>query len=185
MKQTAFLLACLITCIAPARAVDTGAQQVVGLFMQACVLNDGDGGRETAWLEAHRVPHMAPGGAKAFLIGRSGTVFDATNATGRYGVTITDQSVCETFAEHAIARDVVSELEDSLKSWKMTVILLKDHDDPRDTRLHHRDYLIVHNGVNYDLVASISDAEGTIHAQLGFWRRGVGEPLPSPLPSPL
>jgi hypothetical protein len=165
--------------------LDTGAGQIVGLFMQACVPQYGDILAVRNYLEDHKVPHMPDEGAVHFLKGRSGIVYDASNRTGRYGVTTLDNGVCDAFAETAKPSDAVGFLEASLKSKGLTVIRLKDYVDPRETRLHHYDYLIVRDGVTYDLVASVGDATHTIQAQLGFWRRGPSERLPDPLPPPL
>ena len=172
------------TVAASAAELDTGAGQIVGLFMQACVPQYGDIFAVRKWLEDRKIPHMADAGAVHFLSGRSGTVYDASNATGRYGVTTLDNGVCDAFAETALASDVIDFLETSLKSKGLTVIRLKDYADPHAARLHHYDYLIVRDGVNYNLVASVSDATHVIQAQLGFWRRGPNEPLPAPLPPP-
>lgn len=163
---------------------DKGAGQIVGLFMQACLPQHGDIQAVRSWLEDHKIPHMPDAGARVFLNDRSGIVYDASNASGRYGVAALDDGICEVFAETAKAADVISFLESSLKSQGLTVIRLKDYPEPRDTRLHQYMYLIVRDGTNYDLVASVSDAPHVIQAQLGFWRRGPNEALPVPLPPP-
>lgn len=169
---------------AGAANLDRGAGQIVGLFMQVCVPQHGDIQAVRNWLEDHKVPHMPDAVATYFLNGRGGIVYDASNIAGRYGVTTLDNGVCEVFAENAKAADVLDFLETSLKAQGLTVIRLKDYPEPRDTRLHHYMYLIVRDGTNYDLVASVSDAPHVMQTQLGFWRRGPDEALPVPLPPP-
>jgi hypothetical protein len=90
------------TIAAPAAELDTGAGQIVGLFMRACVPQYGDIYAVRKWLEDRKVPRMPDAGAVHFLNGRSGTVYDASNATGRYGVTTLDNGVCDAFAETAL-----------------------------------------------------------------------------------
>jgi len=64
------------TVAAPAAELDTGAGQIVGLFMQACVPQYGDIYAVRKWLEDRKIPRMADAGAVHFLNGRSGTVYD-------------------------------------------------------------------------------------------------------------
>ena len=170
----------------PARAdePDMGARQTIGLFMQACVSQLGDILAVRTWLEDRHVPHMAEGGALHFLDGKAGVVFDASNKTGRYGLTTLDNGLCDVFADRAKASDVIPLLEATLKAGGLTVIRLKDDFETEDTRRHHYDYLVIRDGVNYNLVATVSDATDGLQAQLAFWRRGLDEPLPTPLPAP-
>jgi hypothetical protein len=191
MKYTASLAALLALCpagnaqqTAPPPDPDMGAKQIVGLFTQACVVQYGDIAAVRAWLDDCHVPHMPDQGAVHFLAGKAGIVYDASNPTGRYGVTTLDNGVCDAFAETAQASEVIDVLEKTLKAQKSTVIRLDDHPESKDSRLHHYDYLIIHDGVNYDLVASVSDATQTLQAQIGFWRRSATEALPNPLPAP-
>jgi hypothetical protein len=191
MKYTASLAALLALCTAgnaqqtaPPPDPDMGARQIVGLFTQACVAQYGDIAAVRAWLDDRHVPHMPDQGAVHFLAGKAGIVYDASNPTGRYGVTTLDNGVCDAFAETAQAPEVIDVLEKTLKAQKSTVIRLGDRRESKDSRLHHYDYLIIHDGVDYDLFASVSDATQTIQAQIGFWRRSPTEALPNPLPAP-
>jgi hypothetical protein len=179
-----FIIAFALPARTQADGMDKGAGQIVGLFMQACVSHYGNIQAARNWLEDHKVPHMPDTGAVRFLNGGTGVVYDASNAIGRYGVATKDDGVCDAFAETAKASDVIEFLERLLKSRGLTVIRLKDNSEPHDVRLHHYFYLIIRNGVNYDLVASVSDAPQVMQAQLGFWQRGPSETLPTPLPPP-
>jgi hypothetical protein len=162
---------------------DMAARQVVALFEQACVAQFGDVAKVTGWLETRHVPHASEALAIALLKGRPGTAYDASNSTGKYALTVDGNGVCTVFAPQAKAADLIVELDSALKNLHLTTYLLDDHPDKSDARVRHRDYLVVHGGVNYDLVASTAEGSN-LQAILSFWNRGTNEPIPSPLPSP-
>jgi hypothetical protein len=170
------------TATAQAQERDMAARQAVGLFQQACISQFGDIAKVRAFLEDKHVPHASEGLTRALLAGRPGMVYDASNPTGRYAVVAQTDGLCTVAAPQAKAADVIPELEEAIKGLGMTIYLLQNRAGV-DPRLHHRDYLLVHNGVDYNLVASTAEG-GQWEAILSFSRRGADEPIPSPLPRP-
>jgi hypothetical protein len=75
-------LATLLLLGAAGAPPDEAAQQVAGLFVQACIANAGSASAIADWAEHAALPTLPDAGQQAFLRGRAGRVWDATNQAG-------------------------------------------------------------------------------------------------------
>ena len=75
-------LATLLTLGAAGVPPEEAAQEVAGLFVQACIANAGSADAIAEWAERAALPTLPDAGQAAFLRGRAGHVWDATNEAG-------------------------------------------------------------------------------------------------------
>ncbi len=97
------------------QAMQTGADQVVGLFVATCLRYPGDVAGLRGWVSGQGAPAMPRQAADAFLSGRPGQVFDVSYQTTRLALISLDDGGCEAVAEFADPQLVVSYVAEALR----------------------------------------------------------------------
>jgi hypothetical protein len=130
------------------------AEQLAGLFMQACLPYAGAAARQRAWAAENKLPELPEPARSVFLRGAPGKVFDATNASGKYVVLSSDDGICATIGNQARGLEVTAALEADLRRAGIEFRLAIERDDKTVTALHHREYLATRNGRIWRILAA-------------------------------
>ena len=104
--------AALIALGPPARAGT--ADEVVGLFTEACLPFAGTPARLRDWAARNALTDMPDPARTAFLNGAAGKVFDASSSGGKFVLLSSDDGLCAAIAQQAKGADVVAALEQEL-----------------------------------------------------------------------
>ena len=111
------------------QAMQTGADQVVGLFMATCLRYPGDVPGLRGWVTGQGAPAMPRQAADAFLAGRAGQVYDVSYQSTRLALISLEDGGCEAVAEFADPQLVVSYVADALRQAATPVTLKGDFAD--------------------------------------------------------
>ncbi len=161
MKYGLVVLALLAA--SPARA--GGAEQAVGLFMQACLRFAGDPAGLRKWTAdagLHALPSI---GQRAFLQQQPGIAFDATNGVEKFVLVSGDDGSCSTVAQHAETADLLADLGRALEQAGIG-FTYTDRNDPQETALHHREYQARKGRRSWRLVVSTGGPQAAAHPML-------------------
>ncbi len=151
--------AALIALGPPARAGT--ADEVVGLFTEACLPFAGTPARLRDWAARNALTDMPDPARTAFLNGAAGKVFDASSSGGKFVLLSSDDGLCAAIAQQAKGADVVAALEQELGKAGVAFRLAIERDDKVNPALHHREYLATLKGrVWRILVATVNDRAG-------------------------
>jgi hypothetical protein len=101
-----------------------------------------------------KLPEVPDPARTAFLGGAPGTVFDASNAAGKFVLVSSDDGICSAVTDHAGDEDVAAGLEHALREAGATFRLAIERDDKSNTKLHHREYLASGHGRAWRLLAA-------------------------------
>jgi hypothetical protein len=135
------------------------ADQVAGLFMQACLPYAGMPAQLRAWAAENRLKALPDPARAAFLHGAPGAVFDASNATGKLVVVSSDDGICSVVTDLAPGQRVVDALEENMRRAGIAFRMVIERDDRQVAALHDREYLAARNGIGWRiLAATVKDA---------------------------
>lgn len=122
---------------------EAGAEQMAGLFVQSCVRFAGDAKALRQWAGGVRLPPLPPQGQEAFLKGRPGIAYDATNSMGKFVVISGDDGSCSAIAQVASPSTLLDALERLLTGAGLRLAPASDHNDPEEKALHWQDYRVL------------------------------------------
>ncbi len=162
-------LCLLVVLVQPARAEDatqTGARQVVGLFLKSCVNFTGDRSGLRSWAARTGLPQLADPAREAFLYGLPGMVFDATAQGSKLVLVSEDSGSCSVVVAAADGAMVVDELERALKASQITLQVTRDTTDAKEAALRHREYSASGGKRQWQMLVSTVQAPGGGSAML-------------------
>jgi hypothetical protein len=133
----ALLLAALI----PATASAGPAEELSGLFLQACLSYAGRPAALRQWAASKTLPVVPDPARAAFLGGAPGQVFDASNNAGKFALLSSDDGICGVVTDRAGDLDVARALQQALSDAGVKYRLVNEQDDKLNPKLHHREYL--------------------------------------------
>jgi len=138
------MLGLLMLAGAPAaRADDPGRQSAVevsGLFIQSCLRFAGDPTGLRAWAVAQKLPALPDAGQAAFLGGRPGIAYDATDAAGKFVLVSNDDGSCSAIAQRADPDALAEALPRLLREAGVTIRAAGERSDPEETALRWRGF---------------------------------------------
>jgi hypothetical protein len=136
--------------------------------MQSCVRFAGNAPDLRAWAASIGLQELPPQGEQAFLNGRPGKVFDASNADGKFVVVSADNGACSAVAELVDGEALATDLEQSLRDAGIAFRLTQETDDSAEKSLHHREYLASKDTLRWQiLVGTVRDKPGTAMLSVG------------------
>src|SRR3954464_15949829 len=77
------------------------SEQLAGLFMQSCVRFAGNAPGLSRWIDEIKLPALPPPGQQAFLKGRRGIAYDATNPEGKFVILSGEDGSCSAIVDRA------------------------------------------------------------------------------------
>jgi hypothetical protein len=158
------LLVCILLLLSPnVRAEDSAraAEQVAGLFVQSCIRFAQNPQGLRKWVGEVKLPALPAPGQQAFLKGRSGIAYDATNAEGKYVLVSGDDGSCSTIAQRADPSVLATALERFLKQAGIALESSDQYDDPEEKSLHWGTWRASKNNRRWSiLVGTASGASG-------------------------
>jgi hypothetical protein len=116
------------------------ATQLAGLFMQSCIPYAGNRAGLREWAHRNGLADLPEPARTAFLNGAPGSVFDASNANGKFVLISDDAGGCSVVAEAANGSAVLAALEDDMRRANIGFTPVQDAPDPQEPRLQHREY---------------------------------------------
>jgi len=137
------------------------ATQVAGLFMQSCIAYAGNRAGLRDWARRNGLADVPEPARTTFLSGVPGSVFDASNANGKFVLISDDAGGCSAVAEAANGPAVLAALEDDLRRANIGFAQGQDAPDPQEPRLQHREYHATLGTRSWRIVA------GTVRDQQG------------------
>lgn len=162
-------LVALFCCVAAGTAqaqsaVDPGAAQAAGLFVQACVQYAGATDALRAFMGQLNVPAM-PSDVAAKLLppNQSGIAFNASNEQANLMVVSHDNGLCTVFSDSADGDQAAAAVVEKLTAAKVTLETVKDEADARNPALWHRNYRASLEQRKWALVLSSSKDAGRMH----------------------
>ena len=160
-RRIACALLSLPAAISGARAEDTPATELAGLFMQGCVPFAGSPAQLRAW--AATIPlRSVPDPARAvFLHGAPGQAFDATSPLGKFVLTSSDDGLCSAVTDRVAGPAVHVALENALRTAGFTFQLAIERNDKAAANLPYREYFAARDGLRWRiLAATVTDPKG-------------------------
>jgi len=148
----------------PTRA--DSADQLVGLFMQACLPFAGDTAGLRKWAARIGLQALPPGGQAAFLQGQPGLAFDATNTEGKFVVISGDGGACAAVADRGAPARTTTGLEQALGAAGFGFVVTADRDDSQERALHYREYRARKGGRAWRIVLSTGAPDSGAHPML-------------------
>jgi hypothetical protein len=136
-------IAGMVALAAPARAEEppiVNAKQVAGLFMQSCLQFAGDKEGLRGWARKTGLKELPATVRDRFLYGLPGTVFDASNRSGKFILVSEDGGSCSAVAEIASGAVVVADLEQDMKDAQITFKVTAEKADAEEKAVKHREY---------------------------------------------
>ncbi len=159
----------LVAFAQPAMAEDaaqTGARQVVGLFLKSCINFTGDRLALREWAARTGLPQLADPAREAFLYGLPGMVFDATAQGSKLVLVSQDSGSCSVVAAAADGAMVIEELERALKASQISLQVTRDATDAKEAALRHREYSAAGGNRQWQMLVSTVQAPGGGSAML-------------------
>lgn len=168
---TAYLLAALVLAAAgPAAAQPqqgqvtgqaqqgTPAEELVGLFGATCLHYPGNATALRGFLQQQKVPAMPEKARDAFLAGRPGQVFDASEPGVNLALVSLDDGACEAVVEKANPGEIEQALQKAAREAGTPVTPLGNQGDKPQSGVHHAAYSITQNGQTMHILVATSNA---------------------------
>jgi hypothetical protein len=152
--------------LAPAHAAPPVAQDLAGLFMQACLSYAGAPNALRAWAADRALPDLPEPARRAFLLNATGRVFDASTTTGKFVLVSTDDGLCSAVTNAVPGEAVVAQLEADLRQAGIRFRLVIERDDKAASALHYREYLATRDGRIWRILAATVLGQPSGHAML-------------------
>jgi hypothetical protein len=150
------LTAALLALPAAQARADSPAEQLSGLFVQACVAHAGDVGRLRAWAAEHGLKSVPDQVRGTFLGGRPGIAYDASDRGGKFALASDDAGACAASTPQADPAVIAATLERFLPLAGARAVPTGEQDDPAEHGLHHRRFRLSVGAGEYALVVSTS-----------------------------
>jgi hypothetical protein len=131
----------LLAALIPATALAGPAEELSGLFLQACLPYAGRPQALRQWATQKKLPAVPDPVRAAFLNGAPGQVFDASNSAGKFALLSSDDGICAVVTDQAGDLEVAQALERALGDAGIKFRLVIERDDKLNPKLHHREYL--------------------------------------------
>ncbi|HEX3994935.1 MAG TPA: hypothetical protein VHX39_27480 [Acetobacteraceae bacterium] len=144
----------LFAVLIPATAFAGPAEELSGLFLQACLSYAGHPAALRQWAAQQKLPPVPDPARAAFLNGAPGQVFDASNRTGKFALLSSDDGICAVVTDQAGDLEVAQALERALRDAGVKFRLVIERDDKLNPKLHHREYLATKSPVAWRLLAA-------------------------------
>ena len=132
----------------------TPAEELVGLFGAACLHFAGNPAGTRTFLTQQNVPRMPDKARDAFLAGRPGQVFDASEPGVNLAVVSLDDGGCETVVEKASASEVLSTLQREAQSSNTPLTALGGQSDKGANGVTHTAYAVTEAGRTMHILVS-------------------------------
>jgi hypothetical protein len=136
----------------------SGAEELVGLFGAACLHFAGDPAGTRGFLTQQGVPQMPAKARDAFLAGRAGQVFDASEPGVNLAVVSLDDGGCETVVEKADPAEVLSTLQREAQAANTPLTALGGQADKAAQGVQHTAYAVTENGKQMHILVSTAAA---------------------------
>jgi hypothetical protein len=156
-----------------ATRAEVASEQVAGLFVGSCVSFAGDVGGLRDWARRIGLPPVPEPGAKGFLKGAAGVVYDASNPSGRLVVLSHDDGGCAVLAEAVDLRALPGAVEAALARAGVAAVFDGEREDLGEAAMRHRTYHAALGGRAWTLVVSYAPKPR---------QPGLGEAMLSALP---
>jgi hypothetical protein len=136
----------------------SGAEELVGLFGATCLHFAGSPSGVRGFLNEQKVPVMPQTARAAFLAGRAGQVFDASEPGVNLAVVTLDDGGCETVVEKANPDEVLSTLIKTAQDAKTPLTPLGDQADKAANGVRHAAFALTENGRTMHILVSTAAA---------------------------
>lgn len=136
----------------------SGAEELVGLFGATCLHFAGSPSEVRGFLNEQKVPVMPQTARAAFLAGRAGQVFDASEPGINLAVVSLDDGGCETVVEKANPDEVLSTLIKTAQEAKTPLTPLGDQADKAANGVRHAAFALSENGRTMHILVSTASA---------------------------
>lgn len=118
----AAVLALPLIFVAPAVRAADPAREVVGLFVQSCLKYVEDPQELRTWIEAvPQLRKLSQSQAQAFLDGKGGDVWSASNDAGLFALVVFNDDTCSVMAQYASATEVSQVFSEYLLRKKLPI----------------------------------------------------------------
>jgi hypothetical protein len=141
-----------------AQAVGSGAEELVGLFGATCLHFAGDPAGVRGFLTQQGVPAMPAQARAAFLAGRAGQVFDASEPGVNLAVVSLDDGGCEAVVEKANPAELTAALQKAARDAGTPLTDLGSQADSAPGGVHHEAYSLNENGKQMHILVSTASA---------------------------
>lgn len=131
----------LCVALLPVTAFAGPAEELSGLFLQACLPYAGRPAALRQWAAREKLPEVPDPARAAFLNGAPGQVFDASDSAGKFALLSSDDGICAVVTDRAGDLEVARALERALGDAGIRFRLVIERDDRLNPKLHHREYL--------------------------------------------
>ncbi len=138
--------------------VGSGAEELVGLFGATCLHFAGDPAGVRGFLTQQGVPAMPAQARAAFLAGRAGQVFDASEPGVNLAVVSLDDGGCEAVVEKANPAEVTSALQKAARDAGTPLTDLGSQADSAPGGVHHEAYALTESGKQMHILVSTASA---------------------------
>lgn len=125
----------------PVTAFAGPAEELSGLFVQACLPYAGRPDALRQWAAAKQLPSVPDPARAVFLHHTPGQVFDASNAGGKFALLSSDDGSCAVVTNLAGDAATVRALERALTGAGIGFRHVSERGDPMNAKLHYREYL--------------------------------------------
>jgi hypothetical protein len=144
----------LLAALTPLTAFAGPAEELSGLFLQACLPYAGHPQALRKWAASEKLPVVPDPARAAFLNGAPGQAFDASNGAGKFALLSSDDGICAVVTDQAGDQDIARALEQALNNAGVKFRLVIERDDRLNPKLHHREYLAAKSPQAWRLLAA-------------------------------
>lgn len=136
----------------------TPAEELVGLFGATCLHFPANPAELRSYLQQQKVPAMPEQARNAFLAGRPGQVFDASEPGVNLALISLDDGSCEAVVEKANPAEIEGALQKAAREAGTPVTPLGNQGDKPQSGVHHAAYAITQNGQQMHILVATSNA---------------------------
>jgi hypothetical protein len=136
----------------------SGAEELVGLFGAACLHFAGNPAGTRGFLSQQGVPQMPDKARDAFLAGRKGQVFDASEPGVNLAVVSLDDGGCEAVVEQANPAEVLTTLQREAGTAHTPLTPLGNQADKSANGVQHTAYAVTEAGRQMHILVSTASA---------------------------
>jgi hypothetical protein len=140
--------------LAPNLAHAGAADELAGLFIQACLPFAGTPGALRDWAGKIGLPPVPDQARAAFLHGAPGQAFEASAAGTKLVLVSSDDGLCSAVTDHATEQEVTQALESALQAQGLKFRLVIERDDIKVAAIHDREYLAAKDKRGWRILAA-------------------------------
>ncbi len=145
--------------LAPTLAHAGAADELVGLFLQACLPFAGTPKALRDWVANAGLPQVPDQARAAFLHGAGGQVFDASAAGIKLVLVSSDDGLCSAITDRATEAEVTQALESALQAAGLKFRMVIERDDAAVKAIHDREYLAAKDKRGWRILAATVKGE--------------------------